>query len=84
MLVSNISGSESISSHNTSSESFSKEDYGVVFLGAATAPYQDEPLARPREGGAAVHRHDDGEDTDGLSYQTLAERYQGRIRVEQW
>ena len=49
-----MSGSESISSGNASSESSSEEDYGVVFLGAAAAPYQDEPLARPREGGVVA------------------------------
>ena len=79
-----MSGSESISSRNASSESSSEEDYGVVFLGAAAAPYQDEPLARPREGGAVARRHDDGEDKDGLSRQTLADRYEGRSRLEEW
>lgn len=84
MSDSNRSGSESISSRNTSPESSSEEDYGVVCLGAAAVPYQDEPLARPREGGAAVRRRDDGEDKDGLSRQTLADRYEGRTRVEEW
>ena len=53
-------------------------------LRAAAAPYQDEPLARPREGGAVARRHDDGEDKDGLSRQTLADRYEGRSRLEEW
>ena len=74
MSDSNISGSESISSCNAPSESSSEEDYGVLFLGAAAAPYQDEPLARPREGGAAARRHDDGEDKNGLSRQTSSTR----------
>lgn len=84
MSDSNISGSESTSSRNASPESSSEEDYGLVFLGAAAAPYQDEPLARPREGAAAERRRDDGEDKDGLSRQTLADRYEGRSRVEEW
>ena len=65
-------------------KSYSEEDYRVLFLGAAAAPCQDEPAARPREGGAALRRRDDEEDKDGLSLHSLADRYEGRSLVEEW
>ena len=84
MSGNSVSQFDSTSSRSTSLESSSKEDHGILCLGAAATPYQEESLATLSESGDAVRRRDDWENKDGLSRQSLVDRYEGRSRLDEW
>ena len=86
--------SESESELSTSSQrtvdspdgSFSadSENEDMFVVAGQYEPYQNEPLAPPDRQNVAPLRQGEDLDKDGLSPQTLAQRYQRQIDLESW